>query len=296
MFERLVQFYEKRYKLLMAITVIMLLAFSGVLIANKVRTGEFIAKDVSLKGGLMITIHTDKELNLQEIEKSLGSELGSSVNIKKMQALGGAGLGYSFTIEEGIDSDKALSAIGKVTGLELGKGSYTIEQVSSGLSSTFWKSTLMAIGAAFLLMSIAVLIFFRLPIPSFAVILCGFSNLIGTLAIMNLIGIKLSVGGVAALLMLLGYSVDTDILLSTRALKRTEKSINERILSSVSTGMTMELTAIAAMTVLWIVSPADMLKQIASILIIGLTLDIPNTWIQNGGIMRWYLEHKEGKK
>jgi len=296
MFERLVPFYEKRYKLLMVITVIMLLAFSGVLIANKVRTGEFIAKDVSLKGGLLITIHTDKNLNLQEIEKSLGTELGSSVSVKQMQALGGAGLGYSFTVEEGVDSDKALLAISKVTGLELGKGSYTIEQVSSGLSSTFWKSTLISIGAAFLLMSIVVLLFFRLPIPAFAVILCGFSNLIGTLAIMNLIGIRLSVGGVAALLMLLGYSVDTDILLSTRALKRTEKSINERIFSSVSTGMTMELTAIAAMIVLWAVSPADVLKQIASILIIGLTLDIPNTWIQNGGIMRWYLEHKEGKK
>ncbi|MCX6775069.1 MAG: hypothetical protein NTY99_03195 [DPANN group archaeon] len=138
MFERLVPFYEKRYKLLMVITVIMLLAFSGVLIANKVRTGEFIAKDVSLKGGLLITIHTDTALNLQEIEKSLGTELGSSVSAKQMQTLGGAGLGYSFTIEEGVDSDTALLAISKVTGLELGKGSYTIEQVSSGLSSTFW--------------------------------------------------------------------------------------------------------------------------------------------------------------
>ena len=110
---------------------------------------------------------------------------------------------------------------------------------------------------------------------------------------MNLIGMKLSTGGIAALLMLIGYSVDTDIMLSTRVLKRKEGSIKERIRNSIKTGLTMQLTAMAALSALLILTQAAILKQIASILIIGLALDIANTWIQNTGILRWYAERKE---
>ena len=144
-------------------------------------------------------------------------------------------------------------------------------------------------------MSIVVFFYFRLPIPSLAVILAGFSDLIGTLAIMNLTGIKLSTAGVAALLMLIGYSVDSDILLSARVLKRKEGTVLDRVYSSVKTGLTMQATAIIALAVMWIVTPAELLKQIAALLIIGLTLDIFNTWIQNVGILRFYLEKKEAK-
>jgi len=55
----------------------------------------------------------------------------------------------------------------------------------------------------------------------------------------------------------------------------------------------MQTTAIAALAALWILTPATILKQIASILIIGLFMDIAFTWIQNVGILRWYLERKE---
>jgi preprotein translocase subunit SecF len=95
--------------------------------------------------------------------------------------------------------------------------------------------------------------------------------------------------------MIVGYSVDTDILLTTKLLRRKEAETFERVSSSVKTGLTMQLAAIVAMSVLYAVSPAEILKQIAGILIIGLMLDIVFTWIQNVGIMLWYLEYKERK-
>jgi preprotein translocase subunit SecF len=293
MLEKLKDIYINKYKILILITVAMLIFFGVVLTMHKVQTGEFISKDVSLEGGLLVTIHSDKDINIDATEKALAEKLSVSVSIKKLQGIGTAGLGYSFTVEP-IQPQTVLDAISEVTGIQLAEGSYTVEEVSSGLGATFWQNTMKALAVAFVLMGIVVFIYFRKPVPSFAIILSAIMDIAGTLTVMSLANIELSIGGVAALLMLVGYSVDTDILLSTRVLKRSEGTVAERVLSSLKTGMTMQFTAIAAMLVLWIASPAETLKQIALILIIGLFMDMPSTWIQNVGILRWYVERKHG--
>ncbi len=79
-----------------------------------------------------------------------------------------------------------------------------------------------ALAFAFLFMSITVFIIFRDFVPSLAVILAALSDIIIAIGGMSLFGIPLSVASVGAILMLIGYSVDTDILLTTRILKRKE--------------------------------------------------------------------------
>jgi len=136
------------------------------------------------------------------------------------------------------------------------------------------------------------LIYFINSIPSLAVILSAFSDIIITLAIVNIVGMKLSTAGIAAFLMLIGYSVDTDILLSTKVLKTREGSILNRIFIAMKTGLTMSVTTMAAITVALIFAQSEVLKQIMTILLIGLLIDLINTWIQNAGILRWYMEKK----
>ena len=147
---------------------------------------------------------------------------------------------------------------------------------------------------AFIFMGFVVFLYFRTIIPSLAVILAAFSDIIVTLAIINLLGIKVSTAGIAAFLMLIGYSVDTDILLTTRMLKRKEGSLNERIMEAMKTGLTMTITTLTVVTLTLIFSQSNTIQQIMLILFIGLFVDIINTWIQNVGILRWYLE-KHGK-
>ena len=66
------------------------------------------------------------------------------------------------------------------------------------------------------------------------------------LALIDYLGIKLSAKrNCKAFLMLIGYSVDTDILLTTRALKKQEGTINERIYGAFKTGIFMNVTALA---------------------------------------------------
>ena len=102
---------------------------------------------------------------------------------------------------------------------------------------------------------------------------------------------KLSTAGVAALLMLLGYSVDTDILLTTRVLKR-HGNLSEKIFGAMGTGSIMTFTALAATGVAYLATPSEVLKQIMLILFLGLVADLWNTWLLNAGLLKMYVERK----
>jgi preprotein translocase subunit SecF len=111
-----------------------------------------------------------------------------------------------------------------------------------------------------------------------------------TAATMNIIGIPLSLGTLAALLMLIGYSVDSDILLTNRVLKRQGK-LNEKLSGAFTTGIIMTSTTLAATAALFIVSwfgSVQILMEISAVLLIGLVFDIMNTWLTNAGILKWY--------
>jgi preprotein translocase subunit SecF len=158
-------------------------------------------------------------------------------------------------------------------------------------SENFYKQLLIAILIAFIFMAVVVFILFRTTIPSLAVIISAFADIVMTLVLVNILGIKMSTAGIIAFLMLIGYSVDTDIMLTTRMIKRKEGTLNERTLGALKTGLTMTLTSFFAFLIALIVvsSFSQVLSQIFLILVIGLGFDIINTWITNVSILKWYV-------
>lgn len=142
---------------------------------------------------------------------------------------------------------------------------------------------------------VLITIYIRNSVPAFAVMLSAFSNIVMTLAVVDLIGMKISTAGIIAFLMLIGYSVDTDILLTTRLLKR-HKGVNAALFGAFKTGTTMTMTSITAVIVALILvySFESVLNQIFIILLIGLGFDLFNTWLTNASIIKWYVE--EGVK
>ena len=142
----------------------------------------------------------------------------------------------------------------------------------------------------FLLAIILLLIYLTESLPSIAVIFAAFADIVMALAIINLFEIKISAAGIAAFLMLIGYSVDTDILLTTRALKKKEGTLNERIYGAFKTGIFMTLAGlIAVLPAFFIVTGLpNSFRQIFLILALGLGADIINTWLTNASIIKWY--------
>jgi len=135
-------------------------------------------------------------------------------------------------------------------------------------------------------------------VPAGAVVLAAFADIAVTAAIMQVVGIPLSLGTTAALLMLIGYSVDSDILLTTRLLKRKGK-LDEKLAGAFRTGIIMTTTTLAAIAAMWVVSTAgqvQIISDIASVLLIGLFVDLMNTWMLNAGILKGYILKGGGKK
>ncbi len=153
----------------------------------------------------------------------------------------------------------------------------------------FFSTATLMYAMAFLLIAVLIYVYSKFSIPSIAVMLAALSDMVTVLAIINLLGIKLSTAGIAGFLMLIGYSVDTDILLSTRVLKIRGGTVLERVIGAMKTGLTMTFATMGAVIAAYIITDSSVLKQIMLILIIGLGCDIIYTWLQNAGILRWYL-------
>ena len=285
------QWYDKNYKLLLLIPAI-LLVFSFVYMAIFYQTnGDFIYRDISLTGGTTLTLHEKIELN--QLESDLSGKL-EDLNVREIYDLI-TGEQKSVIIETKTGVSETKEILEDYLGYKLTGGNSSIEFTGSIFSENFYKQLLIAILIAFIFMAIVVFIIFRTFIPSMAVIISAFADILMTLVLINIIGLKMSLGGIIAFLMLIGYSVDTDILLTTRLLKRSEGSVNQRILGAFKTGMTMTLTSLFAMGLALIVvsSFSVVLTQIFTIVVIGLGFDIFNTWITNASIIKWYAEKKK---
>ena len=165
-----------------------------------------------------------------------------------------------------------------------------IDQIGESFGKTLQYQAILALIFSFIGMAIVIFLAFRTFVPAAAVVLSAFADMVMTAAAMNIIGIPLSLGTVAALLMLIGYSVDSDILLTNRVLKRQGK-LNEKLSGAFTTGLIMTSTTLAATAALFIVSwfgSVQILMEISAVLLIGLVFDIMNTWLTNAGILKWY--------
>jgi len=283
---KLLEGYDKNYKKLLIIPIVMLILSIGVISYKYSTTGDFVEKDISLKGGITISIPS-KDVDVDSLKTYLSSEFpGSDISVRTLTRLGEK-IGITISASD-IGSNELLNSLKT----KLGDLDYGVEEMGSSLGKSFFKETFIAILFAFLFIVIVVFFYFRQPIPSLAIVLSAFSNMVVTLAIINLIGVKLSTAGVAAFLMLIGYSVDTNILLSTKVLKRKGGEVIDRIVNGMKTGLAMTSTTVIAIVIAYIFSQSAALSQIMLILIIGLLMDVLNTWVQNAGILRLYLERR----
>lgn len=267
------------YKPLIAIPVIITVIALVLLATNGLTQG------IDLRGGTNVVIDLHQDTSAQELQSIISNGIGNNqVEVTSI-------VNQKATVEIAGETDAV-----KLTNVLAGVGTIeSLQSVGALLSERALTQVYYAIAFAFLFMAITVFVVFRELVPSISVILAAFSDIVIALGGMSLFGIPLSVASVGAILMLIGYSVDTDILLTTRVLKRREGTINERAIDAMKTGFTMAAAAIASMVTLYLVviffMPfAHTLSQIASVLIIGLVADVLATWLMNLGVLRLYME------
>ena len=280
--------YDRTYWLLFLIPT-MLLVLSIIYISTiYAQTGDIIYKDVTLTGGTTLTL-MNSTINAVDLGKSLGEKYSDAV-VRSLTDFK-TGEQTAVTIETKAEPDQLKKDVESILNIKLDEKTYSIEFTGAVLSKSFYSELLRAIILAFVFMAITVFIIFKVPIPSLAVIFAAVTDIVVTLAITDLFGMRISTAGIAAFLMLIGYSVDTDILLTTRVLKRRESGpLLERMKSAIKTGLTMTFSGIVAMLAAYLIVQSPVLKQVFLIILIGLFVDILATWLGNTAILKWYCD------
>ncbi|RME54011.1 protein translocase subunit SecF [Candidatus Woesearchaeota archaeon] len=273
------------YKPLLLIPFLLLVFALVVLGVNKVQTGEFITKGVSLKGGITLTVYTN-DASMEAVSRALRDSFPSAdIDVRGLSELGRP-VGVIINAAD-VDEEALVAKVESLLGVS--REEIAVETIDASLGASFFRQTVFAMLLSFVFMGVVVFLYFRTFVPSVAVILAAFSDIVITMAVIDVLGVRLTTAGIAAFLMLIGYSVDTDILLSVRVLKRKQGSVFDRVVSAMRTGLTMSLTTIVAVTVALLVTRSEVIAQIMLILLIGLLVDLVMTWLQNAGILRWYL-------
>jgi len=261
------------------------LLISLAFIANKqISTGFFLDKGVELRGGNLVTISFENADFAQV--SGLADKIRGEHGVSAYPVT--SAIGTQLSIEE--TSETNSTALIQQVNSTLTIKTYEISTIDPKLSSGLIVEIMKGILFAFVAMAVIIFLLFRTPIPSFAVVLAAFSDIVMTVFAMNLLGIQMNMATFVALLMLLGYSVDTDILLTSRTLKEKGNfAVNYK--AALKTGLTMTTASVTALVaVILIAGYSSVFGQLAIVIIIGLLVDIPNTWIQNAIILDWYKE------
>lgn len=249
-----------------------------------IETGMPVTPGIDFAGGTAVTVYTSDDTSTIEavftgfplLSVTEGVSGGKFIKFGPMDDL-------QFEELSGILSDRYANS--------------KIDYIGETFGQTLQQQAAIALFFSFIGMAIVVFIAFRTFVPSVAVIISALSDIVIAAACMNIAGVPLTLGTTAALLMLIGYSVDSDILLTTRILKRKGK-LEEKLSGAFRTGFIMTTTtisAIAAMLVVSYIGGIEVITQISIVLLFGLIIDLMNTWMLNAGILKMYVERGEGR-
>ncbi len=270
-------------KQLVLIPLLLVFIAVSILVVWTLLTGLPVDRGMAFVGGTEVRIDVSGIDNPEEQIDSIFDSQQDSIS-----SVPGTGE-YIVTFASGVTTpDDIENSINEEPNMSLTE----LSQISPLLGGDSQQLALMALGVSFVLMSLFVFVIFRSIIPSFIVILSAISNITIALAAMNIASIPLSMGTVGALLMLIGYGIDSDILMNTYVLKENKISFNDSIQEAMRTGVTMNVTSLAAMLMMTIVATAfsiELLAHMGFVLAVGLTADLLITYMLNVSILRYYL-------
>ncbi|HLC76879.1 MAG TPA: hypothetical protein VJH04_01605 [archaeon] len=276
--------FEKYWKIWLWVPIILLVLSIGIIANNILTTGSFMQRDIELTGGKSVTF----EINSVDVEAIKSALPHATVHVT-------TGIVKNLIIEVSFDSDtdEIVETVKRFASVN---GDPTIQEIGPTIGNIFFQQAQIALIAAFILMAITVFILFRSVVPSLIVILAATADIVITVAILHLTGVALSLPVIAALLMVIGYSVDTNMVLTSELLKSNNKDVSAGIKRAMKTGLTMTSTIFVALFAMYFLAGSVIIEQIAFVLIIGTLLDAPTTWMTNAGILRMWLARKRRKE
>jgi preprotein translocase subunit SecF len=251
---------------------------------------------MDFSGGTLIMArgfeNTPSNSEVDSLENSIEHMISAEVDIRVVHDPTTGKPGLDIQTIKFIDENEESSIAFLIKG-ELGSFEYNVDSIGSVLTSVYQSQTVKALIAAVISMAVIIFIALRQPISVGLIILALGLNVLGVLGFMSIFGVPMTLASVAGVLLLIGYSVDTNILLSNSVLKRVGVEPRDRAAEAMKTGLMMSGTTLLVMVVLNLCTTAPQLFQLSAVLIFGIVADIFDTWFLNAGVL---LRHAEKQK
>jgi len=293
---------------MIAISLILPLLSAGVLVVRNVTTGTFVPLSADFKPGTLIRVQgLDNKPVASVVGQSLSGFLKTDVSVTITSNSSLITGQYGFDAEVGVvipdNQDNNVTQfidnniIPQFTPTPSSTATTQILVRGSVIATLSRNQAIEAIIGAFIGMTIVLFIAFGNSTAVGVMVLCVAFDALGALGGMALFQVPLSFGSVAALLMIIGYSVDTDIILSNHMLKRVGGDVRDRAANGMITGvMTQGTTIVALITIDIVLRSSSLLFELATVLIFGIIADTFNTWFLNVGVLLRNVEHKQRRE
>lgn len=291
-FDMIGSWYGNNFKFLFIIPFLFFI-FSIVTITTAVQEdGTPIYRDVSLKGGLSAIIEV-QGISAPELSSQLKTSFPQNSFIVSDLEEDGQVVGV--IVDTDMEENLFMEQMSLILDEELEfDNNYSSNFISPTLSLSFFKQAMFILAISFILMSVVIFMYFRAIVPSGAVVLSALFDLIVTVGVLNFLGVQIGIAGIGALLMIIGYSIDTDVLLTNRMFKEENSDdLLDKLTFSFKTGLLMTITTLVAGIGAMVLTNSEIIFQIALILVVGLLVDFISTWFSNAGILYFWLKKRE---
>lgn len=298
--------FDKHYMKTLAVPIILFLIACFSFGYHYKTTGDWFDRGIEFGGGTIVTLDWNPAWgsvqNPRALEQELSTNLGIEVSVQELREYTG-GATMALVVESGseFNSSQLTGAVTEAVEKTLPSGAtimeedYSVRYVKPALGSAFFSSAMKQIAIAFVLLGIVVFFVFKSPMVSVITLSCAFLNLFEAFALINILGLKLSSGTFTALLGIIAYSVDDNVLIATKLLKNKNKKPIDNAYEGVKTSAMIATAFIVALLVLYLMSSVPIIRDIAFVLMFGEIVDLLNTWFQNLPLLMWYVKDKEKK-
>lgn len=245
-------------------------------------------------GGTLIQVRgMENSPQLGEVKAAVEGLLGGEVEVR-LTSYGGL---YGLDMEaDNMDLPQEVrenlrSSLAEELGVS--ENQVAVYNMGSILTSLSRRQARNALMVAPVLMALVIFLNFRSFRASGSILGSVWLNVFDALGCMSLMGVELSMGSMAGLLMLLGYSDDTNTLLITAVEKGVGGNPRERAAEAMRTGLLVNGTTFLVLLCVNLFTTSTLVDELTFPLLTGMVFDVVNTWFLNAAVALGKKERRE---
>jgi len=284
---KILSFIENNYKKFLMISMVIFVIFVGTILFNYFKYGYIINKSITISGGYVTLINNNYHITNPEIQNTL-----NQMNITDYVLYSTPNIIY---IESGkqINETLLINLLNQDYNISLLSTDISIQQYSSLVGNLIFNQFLFFVILAMILTAFVIFIAFRVSKITLNIISTILFDIVGLLAILSITKYPIGANGFIGMLMILGFAIDNNVVLSTNIVKEKEKPFIERVRMSFRVGMLMEIIALYTLLLLYFIVPEPSVDEFAFVLSVAIILDLLYYLIGNIPLYKYFEAKKE---